>query len=134
MPGVICHFPITVRVTGELTEPLIEEAAQALEGALGGRFEAARRAPAGRGLPGGATELTEEPFDPNRFNSESSSYSVPSYERGGKYVALEVAKPTAQPQSTELDLTGRYEARETDDGSRLSLQINQERGAQLALV
>jgi hypothetical protein len=91
MPGrrAICHFPVTVRVSGEPTEELIADAARALEAALVDRLRAA-----GRELAAGGRIA---------FLPEAPDAGIMS--RAADAGPLDTGPPQAQPASTMLAST-----------------------------
>jgi hypothetical protein len=85
MPDAVCHFPVTLKIHGELTDDRIADLAAGFESALAARLDAARRevarrrraGPVRRGEgPGG------EPLDRARLTSVGGSYLLPSFGPG----------------------------------------------------
>lgn len=103
---VHCHFPLTVRVIGQPSVSDLDQLAAVVRRMLAGRLADAERALAGASLPGRAPAspperpragspaaddaLVREIYDPDREGFDG--YDVPSYDGGGKPVAVPVRR------------------------------------------
>jgi hypothetical protein len=88
-----CFFPITLRVTGRLSDAQLEAAAGALTRAVRSRLAFARSTLAERGISMTVSAQSAElsiPFDQDRLSPDESTYAVASYDSGGRAARLPV--------------------------------------------
>jgi hypothetical protein len=81
MPEVVCHFPVTVRLRGELNDDHVAALAAAVESAFAQRVAAARAEVARRRVPvaGPPERSGHERLDRARLVDGESRYLVPSF-------------------------------------------------------
>src|SRR3990172_8233002 len=99
MSEINCHIPISLRVTGELSDATRERLEGELARTLARRVHAAARtitAGLGRQHPERRVERGREPFALERKEVESGTYQLPSYDEGGTPTQLPIEETSRQ--------------------------------------
>jgi hypothetical protein len=106
MREINCHIPITLRITGRLSDTQLDTLSETFVRAVGARIALAQRTIAshigGQSLRG--VELVREQYDPAQEDLASPEYSIPSYRGGGKRVKVAFKKRQAKESGEPVAL------------------------------